>query len=236
MRWAMLLAITVAGALALSCGLAGAQSAALEIGGRQAPRTYTQRELLAAPAIRDVTLHDPVYHRTMTYRAIPMPELLKGIAMGADDYVQARAIDNFSVSIPGTFFAASSAAQVEAFLAVEDPAAPWPPIPNKPGKGGAGPFYIIWRLAPRAYVSSEFWAYRLAALTITDSPGQAMARPCHRCRCSRRRSHPHRSRSLRRALHGLPSLQRLGRRRAGPGSRPARWCRRSISRFRRSRS
>ncbi len=83
--------------------------------------------------------------------------------------MQARAVDDFSVGIPASFFAA--APDIEAFLAVEDPAAPWSPIPGKPGTS-AGPFYVVWRLAPKAHVSSEFWAYRLAALTVTDSPAK----------------------------------------------------------------
>jgi mono/diheme cytochrome c family protein len=171
MTRAWLLAIAVA----LFSSHAWAQSPTLTVQGkgkgREATRTYTQRELLAHPAIRDVTLSDPVYRRTMTYRAIAMVELLKGIGPGADDYVQARAIDDFSVSIPGSFFAAAAAPEVEAFLAVEDPMAPWPPIPGKPGES-AGPFYVVWRLAPKASISSEFWAYRLAALTVTDSPAR----------------------------------------------------------------
>jgi len=121
--------------------------------------------------VRSITVSDPVYRRPMTYRAIPLPELLKGTGIGADDYLQARAIDNFSVSIPGSLATATST-QIEGFLAVETPAAPWPPIPGKPDKASAGPFYIVWRLVPPARVSSEYWAYRLAALTAVDSPAR----------------------------------------------------------------
>lgn len=146
-----------------------AQSPTLTIAGPNSSTTYTQQTLLANPAVRSITVTDPVYGRPMTYRALPLPELLKGTGIGADDYLQARAIDNFSVSIPGSLANANSR-QIEGFLAVEDPAAPWPPIPGKSDKASAGPFYIVWRLVPPARVSSEYWAYRLAALAVTASP------------------------------------------------------------------
>lgn len=157
----------LAGLLALS---AVAQSPTLAVSGRSTNRTVTQNALLASPAIRSVTVADPVYRRTMAYRAIPLAELLKGTGIGPDDSVQARAIDNFSVAIPGRLAASADTAQVEAFLAIEDPAAPWPAIPGKADKASAGPFYIVWRRAPSVQISPEYWAYRLAALAVTDSP------------------------------------------------------------------
>jgi mono/diheme cytochrome c family protein len=147
-----------------------AQSPMLTVSGRDSSRTYTQKALLVHPAARSVTVADPVYRRTMTYRAIPLAELLKGTTIGPDDYVQARAVDNFSVGIPGRLAASVDTAQVEAFLAIEDPAAPWPAIPGKQDKTSAGPFYIIWRRAPSVQISPEYWAYRLAALAVSDSP------------------------------------------------------------------
>lgn len=85
-----------------------------------------------------------------------------------DDYVQARATDAFSVAIPARLLAFDDPARAEAFLAIEEPGAPWPAIPGKPYS--AGPFAIVWKLARGVTISSEYWAYRLAALTITDSP------------------------------------------------------------------
>ncbi|MPZ34400.1 MAG: c-type cytochrome [Rhodospirillales bacterium] len=170
MAAARLLMAALLGAMACFPALSvAAQSPTLTVTGRASTRTYTQQAVLAHPAVRSVTVADPVYRRTMTYRAVPMAELLKGTGIGADDHVQARATDNFSVGIPGRL-ANADTAQIEAFVAVEDPAAPWPPIPGKPDKAGAGPFYVIWRLGPSAHVSPEYWAYRLAALAVTDSP------------------------------------------------------------------
>jgi mono/diheme cytochrome c family protein len=156
---------------AIACFLApsvAAQLPTLTVAGRDSSTTYMQKALLAHPGVRSVTVGDPVYRRTMTYRAIPLAALLKATRIDTDDYVQARAIDNFSVAIPGRLAASPDTAQVEAFVAIEDPAAPWPAIPGK--QASAGPFYVVWRRSPSVYVSSEYWAYRLAALAVTDSP------------------------------------------------------------------
>ena len=171
MAAARFLKVALLGGLACLLALSvAAQSPTLTVTGSNSSRTYTQKALLVHPGVRSVTIADPIYRRTMTYRAIPLAELLKGTRIGADDYVQARATDDFSVGIPGRLAASADTAQVEAFVAIEDPAAPWPAIPGKPDKASAGPFYVIWRRAPSVHISPEYWAYRLAALAVTDSP------------------------------------------------------------------
>jgi mono/diheme cytochrome c family protein len=168
-----LFAITLALIGGLACvqlSEARAQSPTLTVADRDSKKTYTRQDLLAHRALRDVTVADPVYGRSMTYRAIPMADLLKDIKIASDDYVQARATDNFSISIPGRLLEPANAAHVEAFLAVEDPAAPWPALAKSHEKLSAGPFYLVWRLGPGAHVSREYWAYQLAAFAVTDSP------------------------------------------------------------------
>ena len=49
-----------------------------------------------------------------------------------------------------------------AFLAVEDPAHPWPPLPNQ--KTSAGPFYLVWDHPQRSDVRVEQWPYALASI------------------------------------------------------------------------
>ncbi|MDP1966167.1 MAG: cytochrome c [Reyranella sp.] len=147
-----------------------AQTPSLTIADRGTSRTVSRTEFLADRRLQNVAIaYDPVYRRPMTYRGIAVSELLKGYRIGDDDYVQARAYDNFSVSIPAGLLTSTSPSSAEAFLAVEDPAMPWPAIPGT-SKGSAGPFYIVWRGGTRSEISSEYWAYHLAALTVTDSP------------------------------------------------------------------
>ena len=140
---------------------AGAQS--LKIADRQTARTVTAAALLADPATRTVTIDDPVYRRSMTYRAIPVANLLKGLSIAADDYVQLIATDQFSIGVPARLVLGP-----KALVAIEDPAKPWPAMPK--GGGSAGPFYVIWQDATRSEISSEYWAYKLGALQVTDSP------------------------------------------------------------------
>jgi mono/diheme cytochrome c family protein len=148
--------------LSLLAATADAQS--LRIADRQTARTVTAQALLADPATRTVTIDDPVYRRSMTYRAIPVSDLLKGLAVASDDYVQLIATDQFSIGVP-----ARLAMGPQALVAIEDPARPWPAMPGK-GKQTAGPFFVIWQDAVRGAISSEYWAYKLGALQVVASP------------------------------------------------------------------
>jgi mono/diheme cytochrome c family protein len=143
---------------------ASAAAQSLRISDRQTTRTVTAAALLADPATRTVTIDDPVYRRSMTYRAIPLADLLKGLTISADDYVQLIATDQFSIGVPARLMLGP-----HALVAIEEPAHPWPAMPGK-GTATAGPFYVIWQDAPRGEISSEYWAYKLAALQVTDSP------------------------------------------------------------------
>jgi mono/diheme cytochrome c family protein len=147
----------------------------LTIADRTKPTALTRDALLARPETVEVTIaRDPVYGRAMHYRAIAVSALLKGLSVGDDDYVQARATDDFSVSIPARLLLQTG--DVEAFVAIEPATAPWPAIPGAEKKGTAGPFYIVWRARDPAKlageVSSEYWSYHLAALTVVDSPAK----------------------------------------------------------------
>ncbi len=142
---------------------APAMAQTLTLADRTHTTTLTREALLARPDVREITLdRDPVYGRAMTYRALPATALLKDLTVGADDYMQAKATDDFSVSIPAHLLG-------EAYIAIEPAATPWPKMPGV-DKGTAGPFYLIWRAANPAAISSEYWSYHLAALTVTDSP------------------------------------------------------------------
>jgi mono/diheme cytochrome c family protein len=150
------------------------QAQTLTVADRTRSTTLTREALLARPETAPVTIaRDPVYGRAMDYRAIAVSALLKGLTVGVDDYVQARATDDFSVSIPARLL--TQTGDVEAFVAIETAAAPWPAMPGTEKKGTAGPFYIVWRARDPAglgEVSSEYWSYHLAGLTVVDSPAR----------------------------------------------------------------
>ncbi len=155
-------------AVLLSALLTGVTAAwgqdSLTVSGRQGSRHFTSADLLADKRAAQVTLaYDNVLRRPMTYRALPATALLEEVGVATDDYVQARATDGFSVAIPARLLR-----EAGALLAIEDPAQPWPRL-SKGGKSqDIGPFYLVWPI--NQGVSSEYWAYQLAALAVTDSP------------------------------------------------------------------
>jgi mono/diheme cytochrome c family protein len=147
-----------------------AQAQTLKIADRQASKTVTAQQLLADPAMRTVTIsNDSVYGRSMTYRALPAAELLKGLAIGPDDYVEFTATDKFSIGIPARLLLHSPDTRPHAYLAIEAGTEPWPAIPDH-GKKTAAPFFLVWQDARRGEISSEYWVYKLASLEVTDSP------------------------------------------------------------------
>lgn len=136
--------------------------------GRQATASFTLAELRGHPKVVEVKIaDDPVFHRAMTYRGVPTAELFGEVGLEPDDYVQARATDRFSISIPARLLL-----QGGGVLALEDPAKPWPRLQKAGESFSAGPFYLVWPkpLTSGRTVSSEFWAYRLAAFEAVVSP------------------------------------------------------------------
>jgi mono/diheme cytochrome c family protein len=165
---ALSLFVLIALAACFAASISSAQSQSLTISDRGSSKSYSARELLALPDTRAITLPDPVYRRSMTYQALAVADLLKGMAVGPDDYIQVTASDNFSVGIPARLLLERAPDQPRAFLAIENPGAPWPVIPGK--QTSAGHFYVVWQLAGAAKISTEYWAYAAVALTVTDSP------------------------------------------------------------------
>ena len=131
----------------VAAGVGRAQS--LDVTDRTTSKTFTAAQLLADKAARDIEIADPVYKRTLSYRVISMVDLLRDLKVGSDDYVKARAVDDFSVAIPAAVL------KKNAFLAIETTAAPWPKLPGA-GTGSAGPFYIVWQSRSAAGISSEY--------------------------------------------------------------------------------
>lgn len=164
MRLLRLLAMLLA---CLTAAPAVAEAAALAVTAGGASREFTSEELLAWPEAAVLELpHDPAYGRAMTYRAVPLRALLPALAADAADTIETRATDGFVAQIPRML---TEAAAVP-WVAVEDPAHPWPPMPGK--RGSAGPFYLVWQNPERADISPEQWTYALAALTAVASPAR----------------------------------------------------------------
>ncbi len=133
------------------------------------PQTLTAAELLARPDAAEVEIPDDVaYGRPMTYRAVPLFALLGNAPSPAFDTIEGRAKDGFASQIPLELVAKGAAGGSVAWIAVEDPTAPWPNLPGK--TSSAGPFYLVWEHPERSGIGSEQWPYQLGSLASAKSP------------------------------------------------------------------
>jgi mono/diheme cytochrome c family protein len=139
----------------------------ISAGGRS--REFTTAALLSRTDTVSLVVQDDVsYKRSMTYRAVPLLALLDGVRDDRSDTLEARAKDGFVAQIPLTLIVHAANGGAVAWLAVEDPAQPWPPLPHH--AESAGPFYLVWDHPQRSGVSTEQWPYALASLTLVESP------------------------------------------------------------------
>jgi len=150
------------------CAAKAAPSAlGLTVGGNTL--LLTTQALLARPDATEITVpNDVAYGKTMTFRAVPLADLLKGIKLPADSVLEARATDGFAAQLPMDLVRNRDVTGAVAWLAVEDPARPWPKLPGK--AVSAGPFYLVWVGKGAASVRSEQWPYQIAQLATQASP------------------------------------------------------------------
>ena len=120
---------------------------------------WDSETLLKHPQAREIHIDKDVsYKKAMTYRAVPLAVLLDGVKPG--DHLQAVALDGFAAEMPAAPLLKQGPAQ--AWLAIEDPAKPWPPLGKD--KPGAGPFYLVWTNPEAGRISPEQWPFQVASI------------------------------------------------------------------------
>ncbi|HWU75992.1 MAG TPA: cytochrome c [Rhodanobacter sp.] len=125
---------------------------------------WSTAALLARNDVRTIQVPaDVAFKRPMHYQAIPLRALLAGIKPG--DQLQFIADDGFAAEIPTTLILNRQGSTP--WLAVEDPAHRWPPLPGE--HGHAGPFYLVWTQPHAAHVGPEQWPYQLARIRKLDA-------------------------------------------------------------------
>lgn len=151
-------------ALLLSLPAAAAQ---LTIELDHSQKTWQTAELLKHPDAQTVQIVDDVsYKRTMTYRAVPLAVLLPGLKSA--NHLQAVALDGFAAELAAAPLLEKNGAR--AWLAVEDPAHPWPPLAQ--GKPSAGPFYLVWTNPQAGHISPEQWPFQVSKLKQLQTVGE----------------------------------------------------------------
>lgn len=122
-------------------------------------RSYRTAQLLARAEVRTIDIPaDVAFQRPMRYRAIPLRALLDHIA--PTDHLQFVARDGFVAEIPAAVLL--NRRHGEPWLAIEEPARPWPALPQS--HGTAGPFYVVWTQPQATQVSPEQWPYQLVSI------------------------------------------------------------------------
>jgi mono/diheme cytochrome c family protein len=136
-----------------------ATAASLSIELDHTRKTWQTADLLKHPDAQTVQIVDDVsYKRNMTYRAVPLAVLLPGLTPEA--HLQAVALDGFAAELAAAPLLQTRGAR--AWLAVEDPAHPWPALAD--GKPSAGPFYLVWTDPQAGHISPEQWPFQISTI------------------------------------------------------------------------
>jgi len=132
----------------------------VEIGG--STRKVTTEELLARPDAATIEVPDDIsFHRTMSYRAVPLRALLAIDGLPADQELQITGTDGFATNLPSNLVFADGGKGAVPWLAIEEPDKPWPPT----AEGVAiGPFYLVWLNPAASGVMSEQWPYKVDSI------------------------------------------------------------------------
>jgi mono/diheme cytochrome c family protein len=163
---ALILGVLLMGAHASS---AQVQTPILQIQIGAEIRQFSIAELLANPAMRPIEIaRDASYPEPMRYQAVPLLDLLRGLATAEISTLEARTKDGFVSEIPWPLIAHAEAGYSVAWIAIEDPQHPWPRLEGKPYS--AGPFYLVWQNPELSGVMSEQWPYALISLTSVFDP------------------------------------------------------------------
>jgi mono/diheme cytochrome c family protein len=165
------LAVLLMLAIITEPGVAARPDAKIEVAIGGETRSFTQTALLArADAVKITIPHDVAYPTTMSYRAVPLADLIGGFTVAPESVLEAVASDGFAAQLPMDLVNNSDPATAVAYLAVEDPARPWPKLPGK--QASAGPFYLVWLGKRAASIRSEQWPYKVAHLTAQTAPAK----------------------------------------------------------------
>ncbi|MBP0628748.1 MULTISPECIES: cytochrome c [unclassified Cupriavidus] len=166
---------------ALACAMvclagpaSGAEPATLVVAAGTQQRSWTAEALLKDRRLADVTVDDDNLKRRLTFKAIPMASLLRGMPAEAGATATTAASDGYVSHLPLRMLLADSADEPRAWLAVENPARPWPKLKGQ----GIGPFRLIWTLPSgraASVVNESHWTYSIVRIDITASPAERFA-------------------------------------------------------------
>ncbi len=166
---------------ALGCAMAflagpacAADTATLTIAAGTQQRNWTREALLNDRRLTDVTVDDDNLKQRLTFKAIPLAALLRGMPVTADASATTAASDGYISHLPMRLLLADSVDGPRAWLAVENPDSPWPTLKGQ----DIGPFRLIWTVpAGRAtsVINESLWTYSIVRIDITALPAERFA-------------------------------------------------------------
>ena len=132
-------------------------------------REFSRDELLSHPQAVDLTLTDSAAHtgETITFRAVPMPAIFAGLDFPRGATLEFDSLDGFSASLDPSQVMNTDPKKATAYLAIEDPAKPWPKL--KDGVSTAGPLYLVWKNPEASGIGQEQWPFQLRSFSIKES-------------------------------------------------------------------
>lgn len=130
---------------------------------------FSQQQLLARDDVQTIVVPDSVYHDRVTrFRAIPIARLFRGITVPDGAVIRCTGTDGFSAILARAPLLSADANSSKAFLAIEEPENPWPPLQGK--DTSAGPFYLVWTNPKASGIGREEWPFKIASFEVVTDP------------------------------------------------------------------
>lgn len=128
--------------------------------------SFTRAELVQRAESKPLVIdYDATYKKQkMSYQVVPVTALFEGLGISKESIIQFKCLDGYSAPLETEFLFNESPRGSRAYIAIEDPAHPWPGV--KGGKATAGPFYLVWKDPKLSDVGQEQWPFQLAAFEV----------------------------------------------------------------------
>jgi len=161
-------------ALALASLSTHATEATLAIVADTQRLVFTQSQLLSRPDVQTISVAETVYkQRLIQFKAIPIENLFTRLTISELAVIQCNGSDGFSAILEKTRLFSTDPKASKAYLAIEDPKRPWPPLTGK--TTSAGPFYLVWINPQASSIGREEWPFQISSFVILSDPRRAFS-------------------------------------------------------------
>ncbi len=151
-----------------------AEAATLEIVADNVRLVFSQSQLLSRRDLQSITVAGSVYRQRFTqFKAIPIVNLFEGLSIPEFAVVQCNGADGFSVTLEKRRLLSTDPKVSKAYLAIEDPKNPWPPLSGK--IESAGPFYLVWTDPQASSIGREEWPFKMASFVVVSDTHRVFA-------------------------------------------------------------